>query len=125
MTEENQHTVSTNDKEGVKNAALFAQLSVFSTFIIPFGSIIGPIVVKAIYETKYPELKEFFNESINFQLSVIIYSLICIPLCFVLIGFPLIIAISIMWLVCTLIGLSKVCNYDYSYKYPLTMRMIK
>ncbi len=116
---------NTNEKENTKNVALLAQLSVFSTFIIPLGIILGPIIVKMMNEQKHPELKNFMNELINFQLSILIYSLICIPLCIIFIGFFLLSAISIVWLIFTIIGLSKVCNYQYDYKYPMTIRMIK
>ena len=125
MKEDNQTSTASNYKEGTKNIALLAQISVFSAFIFGIGAILGPIIVKLANENKYPELNDFFNELINFQLSIFIYALICIPLCFILIGIPLLFTVSIFWLVYTLLGLSKVCNYDYNYKYPMTIRMIK
>ncbi len=125
MTEETNPS-NTNEKENTKNVALLAQLSVFSCFVgVPFGSILGPLIVKMMNEQKHPDLKNFMNELINFQLSILIYSVVSGILCLAFIGFLLLPVVGILWLIFTVIGLSKVCNYEYGYKYPMPIRMIK
>lgn len=63
------------------------------------------------------------KEALNFQLSILIAVLICIPLMFVIIGFFLIIGISIAGLVYSIIGGIE-ASKGIAYRYPYTWRMI-
>ena len=63
-------------------------------------------------------------ESLNFQISLIIYALISIPLVFVIVGFFTLTAILIVSIVMPIIAASKVSAGD-AYHYPLTIRFVK
>jgi hypothetical protein len=60
---------------------------------------------------------------LNFQISVVIYILLCIPLMFIVIGIPLAIAIGVGELVFTIIAAIKANDGQY-YRYPLTIRFL-
>jgi len=63
------------------------------------------------------------KEVLNFHLSLIIYCVVLVPLCFLLIGIPLVIILGIMAFVCAIIASIKASEGAY-YFYPLTIRLI-
>jgi len=68
-------------------------------------------------------VREHASESLNFQISVTLWSIVCLVLMFVLIGFLLIFVLLIMDLVCTILAAVKASN-GQPYRYPLTIRLI-
>ncbi|OXA71254.1 hypothetical protein B0A67_12340 [Flavobacterium aquidurense] len=71
-----------------KNIATFTHLSTLSQYIIPFGNYIFPILIW----TSYKDKSEFVNyngkQTLNFQLSLLLYTLIL-----ALIAIPIFIAV--------------------------------
>jgi uncharacterized protein len=103
--------------------AMFCHLSAFAGFIIPFGNIIGPLVVWSIKRDRYPLVDDQGKEAINFQISMIIYYLTAFILVFVLIGIPLLIALFFFSLIITVVAAIK-ANEGVRYRYPLGIRFI-
>jgi hypothetical protein len=104
---------------------MFCHLSALSGYIgVPFGNILGPLVVWLIKKDEMPFVDYNGKEALNFNITVIIASLICIPLVFVLIGIFLLIALAIAALIFTIIAAIKTNNGEY-YRYPMTIRFIK
>ena len=62
-------------------------------------------------------------EALNFHISLLIYTICCIPLCFVLIGFPMLLALGLMGFVCAIIAAFRASEGGF-YRYPLTIRLI-
>ncbi|UDQ96673.1 DUF4870 domain-containing protein [Lentisphaerota bacterium WC36G] len=111
-------------KDHTKIVALIAQLSVFIGFYHWIGFLIGPILIKIVCQNNHPELKEFFNELINFQITYILYYFIATLLCLVIIGVILLPVIYIVWVILMIIGLVKLADNNYNYKYPDIIRFI-
>jgi uncharacterized Tic20 family protein len=86
-------------------------------------SLIGPLIVWLIKKDESSFINIQGRELINFQLSILIYAVICIPLCFVLIGIPLLILVGLASLILTIIGLVKATEGKI-YRFPLTIRML-
>jgi uncharacterized Tic20 family protein len=63
------------------------------------------------------------RELLNFQLSFLIYAIVCIPLCFVLIGIPLLIIVGLASFILTIIGLVKATEGKI-YRFPATIKML-
>jgi uncharacterized Tic20 family protein len=59
-----------------KNIATFIHLSTFSRFLIPFGNFIGPIVLWVSNKEKSEFVDKHGKQAINFQISVLLYTLI-------------------------------------------------
>ncbi|ALJ05015.1 hypothetical protein APS56_07705 [Pseudalgibacter alginicilyticus] len=59
-----------------KNIATFIHLSIFSKFIIPFGNFIGPVVLWAANKDKSEYINNHGKQAINFQISILLYTLI-------------------------------------------------
>ena len=85
--------------------------------------ILLPLVVYLAMRQQSEFVAENAREALNFHLSVLIYCLCCVPLIFVVIGFPLLIALGIGSLVLAIIGAIKAANGE-CYRYPLTIRLV-
>jgi len=83
-----------------------------------------PLVVYLAMKGDSDYVRENAKEALNFHLSVLIYSLCCIPLLFVLIGIPLLIALGIASLILSIIAAMKASD-NGCYRYPFTIRLIK
>ena len=103
---------------------MLCHLSALSGYIIPFGNIIGPLVFWLIKRNDSAFVDENGKESLNFQISVTIYAFIGFVLSFVLIGIPLLIILGIATLVLIIVAGVKASQGE-SYRYPLTIRLIK
>jgi len=58
------------------NIATFIHLSTFSRFIIPFGNFLGPLVLWIINKDKSQFIDIHGKQALNFQISILIYSLV-------------------------------------------------
>lgn len=91
---------------------------------IPFGNIVGPLVVWLIKKNSSPFVDEQGKNSLNFQITVAIACLVSIPLMFLGIGILLLVAIGIADLVFVILASVK-ANQGESYKYPVMLKFIK
>ena len=106
------------------NAMVCHLLSFLSFTGIPIGGVLGPLVMWIIKKDESPFVDECGKEAINFQISMLIYSLICIPLCFILIGYPMLIFLLIFDVIC-IVKAANAANRGVLYQYPWTIRFIK
>ena len=91
---------------------------------IPFGNILGPLVLWAIKKDEMPSVNEHGKESINFQISMTIYTIIAGLSILIAIGIVLLPAIIVLNIVLVIIAGVKAANGEF-YRYPLTIRFIK
>ena len=108
-----------------QNWAMICHLSALAGFLIPFGNIVGPLIVWLIKRAEMPMVDVHGKEAVNFQITVSIAMVVCIVLMLVLIGFLLAFIVGLGALVLTVMAAVKVSNGDYSYRYPLTIRLLK
>jgi len=92
--------------------------------MIPVGNILGPLVLWAIKKDEMPSVNEHGKESINFQISMTIYTIISALSILALIGIVLFPAIVVLNIVLVIIAGVKAANGEF-YRYPLTIRFIK
>jgi len=92
------------------------------SFFLGVGFLL-PLVVYLAMRKESVFAAENAREALNFHISVILYCILCIPLTFVLIGIPLIVAIIITTLVFAIIAAVKTSNGEI-YRYPLTIRLV-
>lgn len=107
-----------------KQWALFAHLSSLVGVIIPFGSVLGPLVIWLIKKDTLPFVDDQGKEALNFNITVAIAFVISAILMLVVIGLFLMILVGIAWLVLTIIATIKASNGE-AYRYPFTLRLIK
>ncbi|MFT3828391.1 MAG: DUF4870 domain-containing protein [Opitutaceae bacterium] len=82
-----------------------------------------PLVVYLVMRKDSPYVAENAREALNFHISVFIYSLCAVPLIFVLIGIPLLVAIGLGALVLAILAAVKSSD-GVCYRYPLTLRLV-
>ncbi|MGN8123751.1 DUF4870 domain-containing protein [Pseudomonas sp. 22082] len=108
----------------VRQWAMFCHLSALLGIWIPFGTLIGPLVLWQMKRETDPFIDAQGKEALNFQITVAIASMICFVLMLLLIGFVLFGLLAIAALVLTIIGGVK-ANEGFPYRYPFTWRLIK
>jgi len=108
-----------------QNWAMICHLSALAGFLIPFGNIVGPLIVWLIKRAEMPMVDVHGKEALNFQITVSIAMVVCIVLMLVLIGFLLAFIVGLGALVLTVMAAVKVSNGDYGYRYPLSIRLLK
>ena len=86
-------------------------------------SLIGPLIVWLMKKDESAFINAQGRELLNFQISFLIYAIVCIPLCFVLIGIPLLIVVGIASFILTIIGLVK-ATAGKIYRFPVTIKML-
>lgn len=117
--------VSPQAAKDEQNWAMICHLSALSGFVIPFGNVIGPLVVWLMKKDTMPLVDLHGKEALNFQITVSIAVFICLLLLFVIIGIFLLPVVAIGALVMTIIAGVKVANGQLDYKYPFALRLIK
>ncbi|MGQ1890845.1 DUF4870 domain-containing protein [Thermophagus sp. OGC60D27] len=107
-----------------RNWGMYCHLASFAGLIVPFGNLLGPLIVWLIKKDEYAFVEQEGKESLNFQITVSIATLIAGLLSVVLIGIPLLIAIIILDFVFVIKAIMA-ANDGRSYQYPFNLRLIK
>ena len=97
-----------------------ALLGLFFHFL---GHIFGPLIVWLLKRGENAEIDAHGKESLNFQLSMLIYDAIAVILCFILIGIPILILLWILNTVFVIVASIK-ASEGQLYRYPLTIRFL-
>jgi len=84
---------------------------------------LGPLIVMLTKGTQSAWVRRQAVESLNFQLSMLIYAIVSFILIFLLVGFLLLPIVGLCWLIFTIMGSVKASNGE-DYRYPLTIRMV-
>ena len=94
------------------------------------GNVIGPLLVWLIKKDEIPEVDLHGKESLNFNISVLLYGVGLAVLTMATFGFaalltiPAGIALLVFHLVCTIQAAIKANNGE-EYRYPMTLRLVK
>jgi len=104
--------------------AMFAHLSALAGFIIPFGSILGPLIIWQIKKNEYPLVDDQGKEALNFQITMAIAFVACCVLMLILIGFLLAAIVGLVDIIYTIIA-AIAANNGQAYRYPFNLRLIK
>ena len=87
------------------------------------GGFIGPLVIWLVKKEESPFVADQAKEALNFQIAVLIASVICAASALVLIGFLLMPVVLIGNIVYTVIAAME-ANKGVAYRYPYTIRLI-
>ncbi len=91
---------------------------------VPFGHIIGPLVMWLVKRQDSSFVDDQGKEALNFQISMTIYGIVSAILIFVIVGIFLAIAVAIIDFIFIIVA-SVRANSGERYRYPLTIRFIK
>lgn len=103
---------------------ILCHLLALTTFIVPFGNVLGPLVLWLIKRGSSPYLDEVGKEAVNFNISWLIYGVVAGLSLFVVIGLLLLPLVALVWLILVVVASIK-ASEGKIYRYPLTIRFIK
>ena len=104
---------------------VLTHLSQLITLVVGFGSLILPLILWVTNKEKVYEMDNHGKSIINFQLSILIYSIICIPLILLLgLGLLGLIVLGIISFVFPIINAVKASNGENP-NYPISIQFIK
>lgn len=103
---------------------MYSHLAAFGGLLIPFGNVVGPLIIWLLKRDEYPFVEQEAKESLNFQITVSIAAIVAGLLSVILIGIPLLIAILIFDLVFVIKAILET-DKGHSYRYPFNLRLIK
>lgn len=103
---------------------MLCHLLALTGYAIPFANMIGPLIVWMIKREQMPFVESEGKSSLNFQISMTIYHLIGIALCFIVIGFLVLPIIMIVNIVLVVLASTKAAS-GISYQYPFSIRFIQ
>ncbi len=107
-----------------RNWAVGCHLSSLSGYIgVPFGHILGPLIIWLIKKDSSRFLDEVGKETLNYNISIVLWFLLTIPLMFIVIGFFLFGALAILDIVVTFLA-AQAASKGENYRYPLTIRFL-
>ena len=110
-------------KEG-QNAAMLCHLGgLIGSLItsITFGGAVGAAIFWLLRRDASEVVDRHGREALNFQLTMLIFALLIIPLCFIFIGLLLLPVLLIVGILFPILGASAASRGE-DYRYPMTIR---
>lgn len=107
-----------------KQLLVFTHLSQLLDLITGCGGFIVPLILWLTQKDTIMNMDENGKSIVNFQISMFLYALLCIPLIFVFgLGILGIIAVAIFCLIFPIVNAIKVSNGEKPH-YPLSIRFV-
>ena len=92
-------------------------------FLHALGHFFGPLIIWLLKRGESAEIDEHGKESVNFQISMLIWNVIAGILCLVLIGIPILILLHLLNIIFVIVA-SIQASEGKLYHYPLAIRLI-
>lgn len=109
---------------------MLCHLSALAGLIVPFGNVLGPLLIWQIKKQEFPTTEVHGKAALNFQLTVLIVVVVGFAAAFVLsffcVGyllFPLVLLVALASLVFSVIAGIK-ANEGKDYQYPYSLKLI-
>ena len=109
------------------NLASLAYWSVLIGYVVPFANLIIPLVLMLTTGKEDDFVRDNAKEALNMFIFSVIMLIIGIILIFVVIGIPMLIALGLYVLICSIIGAVQTMGAkagDPPYRYPFMFRCI-
>jgi uncharacterized protein len=106
-----------------RNWGMFCHLIALLAMPLGFGHIVGPLVIWLIKRNDHPFIDDQGKESLNFQISITIYTVLLSPTICIVIGLPLIAALWIANVIMIVVASIKASGGE-AFRYPLTLRLV-
>jgi len=111
---------ATKEPEVSKDARNMAMLC----HLLGIVGFFAPLVIWLNEKDKHKFVNEHGQAAMNYQISIIIYYIASWMLCFIIVGFFMIIALVIMHIVFVIMGAVKASKGE-PWRYPIAIRFIK
>lgn len=111
------------DKD-LRNYATIMHLSPLAGYLIPLAGFLVPVVLWILKRDQSPYIDRQGKEVLNFLITLTLAAIVTIPLCFILIGIPILVILWLAALVLSIIA-SVRTSEGIDYRYPYILRLIK
>ncbi|MGH8217512.1 MAG: DUF4870 domain-containing protein [Steroidobacteraceae bacterium] len=102
---------------------MLAHLAALAGIVIPFGNLLGPLVVWLARRERSHFVGEQAKEALNFNITIAFATLACFILMWVFVGVLLFAALLLYWLAMTIIAAVK-ASEGVRYHYPFVVRLV-
>src|SRR5436309_3253587 len=117
-------TTSPSTSTNVRTWCMLAHATALVGFLVPVaGHLVGPLIVWLSKRHDSPEIDAHGKESMNFQISMLIWYCVAGILCLVLIGIPILILLHLLNIIFVIVA-SIQASEGKLYRYPLSIRLI-
>jgi len=103
---------------------MFCHLSAFAGYFFPFGGIIGPIICWISRKDGSAWVDANGKASLNFQISMLLYTVLVIPLCIIIVGIPILVGLMVLEAVCIIVASIRAARGEV-FKYPISIPFIQ
>jgi uncharacterized Tic20 family protein len=105
---------------------LWAMLSHLLSFVAAYIALgfLAPLTILLVFGPRSAYVREHAVESLNFNLTWLLYGIVAAFLAILLIGIPILIAPGIAYVILVIIASIR-ANNGQLYRYPLTVRFVK
>lgn len=112
-------------RDDEKTWALFSHLSLLAHLVLPMVAIAAPLAIWLVHRDKSAYIEDHAKEAVNFQITLILYNLMTIPLAIITCGLGAFLPLLLYPL--GLVGMilaAAAANRGEFYRYPMTFRFI-
>ncbi|HEV3180785.1 MAG TPA: DUF4870 domain-containing protein [Steroidobacteraceae bacterium] len=110
--------------ENERTWGMLAHLAALAGLVLPLiGNVLGPLFVSIARGDQSAFVAAHAREALNFNITVTLAAVVCALLMLVFVGFLLLAALFIAWLVMTLIAAIR-ASEGASYRYPFSLRIL-
>lgn len=103
---------------------LGAHIGTLLGYLIAFGTFLVPLLIWISKKEESPLIAAHAKASLNFQLSMLLYSAVAAFLILLLIGIPILVVLAVTNVVCVILATIE-ADKGGLYKYPITIEFIK
>jgi uncharacterized protein len=107
-----------------RTLAMLCHLLALCGYVVPFGNIIGPLVLWMMKKDELPLVDDQGKESLNFQITMTIVAVVCALTLCIGVGVVLLPIVAVVEIVFIIIAAMK-ANGGEAYRYPFCLRLIK
>ena len=110
--------------ENERTWGMLAHLAALAGLVFPLiGNVLGPLFVSIARGDQSAFVAAHAREALNFNITVTLTAVVCALLMLVFVGFLLLAALFIAWLVMTLIAAIR-ASEGANYRYPFSLRIL-
>ena len=103
--------------------AVLTHVAAFAGLFVPFGNVLGPLVVWLVKKDESRFVDENGRQSLNFQLTWTVIMFVALVTILVGVGLLLVPLVALAWLVLVVVGAVRASEREV-YDYPLTIDVL-
>ena len=116
--------VNASSDKDARMWSMILHLSMLSNCVIPIAGVVAPIIIWQIKKDEHPIVDVHGKNAVNWIISAVIYSVICLILVFAVIGIFLLFILGALSIVFPIMAGIKANNGEV-WKYPMTIQFLK